>query len=78
MFHVIEFLTDQWVDLERSAAHPLERVLVRRGSRRRAQLRPHVIETEPGPVEAADLFFEDGTATRDVPFAVLAFVEGKE
>jgi len=75
MYHVIEFLTDQWVDLERSAAHPLERVLLRRGSRRRAQVRPHIIETESGPVEAADLFFEDGTATRDVPFATIVFAE---
>jgi hypothetical protein len=73
MYHAIEFAVDLWVDLERSRRHPLERVLLRRGTRRRAQLRPLVLETAYGPLEAADLFFEDGTATRGIPFASFAF-----
>jgi hypothetical protein len=33
------------------------------------------VESEDGPVEVADLFFEDGAATRRVPFAWFTFVE---
>jgi hypothetical protein len=73
MYHAVEFAVDLWLDLERSPSQPLERVLLRRGSRRRAQLRPHVLETWAGPVEVADLFFPDGTAARNVPFAAFAF-----
>jgi hypothetical protein len=75
MYHTIAFAADQWVDLERSPRHRLERLRVRCGERRRAQLRPHVVETPAGPVEAADLFFDDGTTARDVPFACFAFVD---
>jgi hypothetical protein len=39
----------------------------------RAQLKPYVADTADGPVEVADLFFEDGTATRQVPFACFRF-----
>ena len=35
----------------------------------------HVIETVLGPAEVADLFFDDGTATRDIPFGRFAFCE---
>lgn len=73
MYHTVEFLNDFVADLEVSRQQPLERVMIRKGSRRQAQLRPHVIETDDGPVEVADLFFDDGTTTRDVPFAVLTF-----
>ncbi len=73
MYHVIEFVNDWWADLERGPGQPLEQVLLRRGTRRRAQIRPYVIERADGPVEAADLFFEDGTATRGVPFASIKF-----
>jgi hypothetical protein len=75
MYHTIEFNADLWLDLERSPRQPLERVQLRRGTRRRAQLRPHVVETPTGPVEAADLFFEDGTAIRGVPFSAFCFAE---
>ena len=40
----------------------------------RVQIKPYVEETEEGPVEMADLFFEDGSATRKVPFAQFRFV----
>jgi hypothetical protein len=75
VYHAIEFAADLWLDLERSPRQPLERVLFRRGARRRTQLRPYVVEGEMGPVEAADLFFEDGTAARGVPFASFAFAD---
>jgi hypothetical protein len=75
MYHTITFVTDRWVDLERSPRHPLERVLLRTGSRVAAQLKPYVVEGALGLVEVADLFFEDGTATRGVPFACFSFVD---
>ena len=73
--YVIEFFTDFVADLEVSRQKRLERVLIRKGSRLRAQLKPYVVETVHGPVEVADLHFEDGTCTRTVPFACLAFAE---
>jgi hypothetical protein len=45
------------VDLEISPKHCLERMLIRRGTRLQAQIKPYAIETEDGPVEVADLFF---------------------
>jgi hypothetical protein len=75
MFHSIEFTGDAWVDVARSQEQPLERMLVRRGLKGRAQLRPHILETFDGPIEAADLFFEDGSTARAVPFASLCFTE---
>jgi hypothetical protein len=75
MYHTIEFVTDLCVDLERSRNQPLERLLLLRGMRRRVQIRPHVLETPTGPVEVADLFFEDGTACRDVWYDRFEFAD---
>jgi hypothetical protein len=75
MYHTVEFAADLWLDIERSAKQPLERVLVRAGTRHRAQVRPHIVETPSGPVEVADLFFEDGTATRGVRFSRFSFAD---
>jgi hypothetical protein len=75
MYHTVEFAAEFMVDLEVSRKQPLERVLIRRGTRVRAQLRPYVVETDNGPVEVADLFFEDGTSTRGVRFEWFTFVE---
>jgi hypothetical protein len=75
VYHTIEFAVEFVADVEVSPKQPLERVRLRKGSRLRVQVRPHVVETEDGPVEVADLFFDDGTATRNVPFASFAFVE---
>ena len=75
MYHTIEFPADLWVDLEVSPKQPLERVLVRRGTQVRAQIRPHIVETLTGPTEAADLYFEDGTTARDIAFRRFAFTD---
>jgi len=75
MYHTIEFDEALTVDLEISRKQPLERVSIRRGSRLRAQLKPYVVESDDGPTEVADLFFEDGSVTRGVPFAFFSFVE---
>jgi hypothetical protein len=74
MYHTIEFSGEFLADLETSPQHPLERVRIRKGCRLRAQVRPYVVEGGYGPVEVADLFFADGTATRRVPFALFCFV----
>jgi hypothetical protein len=75
MYHTIEFAAEFLADFEISPKHRLERLLIRQSTRLRAQVRPHVVEGEGGPVEVADLFFEDGTAIRMVPFACFSFVE---
>jgi hypothetical protein len=75
MYHPIRFAEDLWLDLERSSKHPLERVFLRANTQRRVQLRPFILETEDGPMEMADLFFEDGTTARGIPFASFTFVE---
>jgi hypothetical protein len=74
VYHSIEFADDLTVDLEVSPRHRLERLLIHRGTRLAAQLKPYVVETAEGPVEVADLFFADGTATRSVRFERFRFV----
>ena len=75
MYHNIEFTVDLQIDLEINCRSRMERVLIPAGARVRAQLRPHVLKSIDGPVEAADLFLDDGTAVRDVRFAFFRFVE---
>jgi hypothetical protein len=75
MYHTIEFNASFTVDVEISPRDRLERVLVRRGSRMQAQIKPYVIESEDGPVEVADLFFADGTTARTVSFSSFVFVD---
>lgn len=75
MYHTIEFTAEFMVDLEISPRHRLERMLVRRGTRLKAQIKPYVVETDDGPVEVADLFFADGTTSRMVRFDSFHFVE---
>jgi hypothetical protein len=75
MYHTIEFIAEFTGDREISRKQPLERVLIPTGTRVRVQLKPYVVEGEDGPIEVADLFFEDGTGTRGVPFASFSFVD---
>lgn len=75
MYHSIEFVDEMVVDLEISPKHHLERLAIQTGTRYQAQIRPYVIETEDGPVEVADLYFDDGTTTRGVPFKHFSFVD---
>jgi hypothetical protein len=75
MYHVLEIDADLWVDVERSPRHRLERVLLRGGTCVLAQIKPQVVETPGGPVEAADLIFADGTAACAVPYAAFRFAE---
>ncbi len=75
MYHTIAFAVDFLADLEVSRKQPLERVQIRKGDRLPAQVKPYVVESDDGPAEVADLFFEDGTATRRVPFSWFRFVD---
>ncbi len=75
MYHTIEFHQTLALDVEISRKQPLERVSLKQGTRLRAQIRPYVVETEDGLIEMADLFFEDGSATRGIRFAYFSFVE---
>jgi len=75
MYHIIEFDEPLTLDLEISSKQPLEQVSVRKGTRLQAQIKPYVVETEEGPVEVADLFFDDGTTTRRVRFSSFSFAD---
>lgn len=75
MYHIIQFAVDFLADVEVSRRQRLERVLLRKGTRLPAQIKPGVVEGEDGPVEVADLLFEDGTAAREVPFAYFCFLD---
>jgi hypothetical protein len=71
----IEFTSDLTVYLEVSRTQLLERLHIRKGDYRRAQIKPYVAESENCPVELADLLFADGTTTRRVPFESFSFVD---
>jgi hypothetical protein len=75
MYHLIEFNTAFTADLEISPRQRLERVRVRKGTRAYVRLRPYVVETAGELDEVADLDFEDGSVTRQVPFERFHFVE---
>jgi hypothetical protein len=74
MYQLIEFATTFTADLEVSPKHRLERLRIQQGTRAYALPRHYVIETEQGPVEVADLYFEDGTVTRRVRCENFRFV----
>jgi hypothetical protein len=71
--HTIEFTVDLQLTPARPSRRRSESVVLHRGTRLPARLRPHVVESDYGPVEVADLFFEDGRAVLDVPFACFRF-----
>jgi hypothetical protein len=75
MYHTIEFHSDLVVTVEVSPTQLLERLRIPKGTRCSAQVKPSVVQTPHGPVEVADLFFEDGTVTRSVLFERFAFVD---
>lgn len=75
MYHTIDFVTDWWADLGRRRGQRLEHVLLRRGTRRRACIRPHLIDKRRGFPEVIDLRFEDGTTAFDVSSSAFAFAD---
>ena len=75
MYHTIQFARAVNINLESSSQRYLEQVRIGPGERRRAQVKPYVLESKMGPIEVADLFFEDGTAARAVRFGCFSFVD---
>ena len=75
MYHTIEFVEELSIDLEISPRDWLQRMLIRRGTRFQAQIKPYVVEMDDGLVEVADLFFGDGATTRMVPFESFTFID---
>lgn len=75
MYHTIRFVREMTISLEGSSQRYLERVRVGPGERRRAQVKPYVLESKSGPTEVADLFFDDGTVARAVRFGCFSFVD---
>jgi len=75
MYHTLEMLVDYAAELELSPQSPCERVLIQQGSRFKARTTAHVVEGDDCPIEVADLYFEDGAVTRNIPYAYLKFVE---
>jgi len=67
MYQVVELLVNWRVELERPQGQPPGRVLLRQGTKVRAEVRPRVLVREKGQVPAADLCFEDGTTALGVP-----------
>lgn len=77
MYHTVEFRLDFMLDLETSPKNYLQQLNIKQGERLKAQLKPYVVETPDGPVEVADLYFEDGATARAVVFACFSFVDEK-
>jgi hypothetical protein len=75
MYHPIEFCRDFITDLEISPKHRLERLRIRKGMRVYASLHASIVETDEGPVEVADLHFDDGTVARQIRYEQFSFVE---
>lgn len=76
MYHHIQFRLKARAEVEWPGSAHLEQLVIRAGTKTRALIKPHVRETKEGPVEVADLHFEDGIIARDVRFASFTFVDG--
>ena len=75
MYHAIRFCAEFVALPEVVPPGQRRRVLLRKGDRLKAQVRPYVVETRRSPAEVADLLFEDGSMTRRVPYRCFAFVD---
>ena len=75
MFHEIEFRWVVLAEVDRPGYALLERAVITEGTRLHANIRPYVAESPDGPIEVADLFFEDGSIARAVRFAAFRFLD---
>jgi hypothetical protein len=75
VYYAIAFAAARWIDVERPPGQALGRLFLRAGTTIRAQIKPYVVEGPEGPMEVADLFFEDGGAIRAMPYACFSFAE---
>jgi hypothetical protein len=74
-YHTIEFRLKAVAAVESAGNGRMEQVVIAPGTRLRAQVNPYVVESDLGPVEAADLSFGDGSIARGVRFASFSFVD---
>jgi hypothetical protein len=75
VYHVIEFVVDWWAEVERAPGQPVVQMLIPRGTKKAVSLRPRIVESGEGPMEVADLGFEDRSTVRGVPFATFVFAD---
>ena len=75
MIHTIEFRLKAVAAVESAGESRMEQVVIRPGTRLQARIRPFVVESDFGPVEVADLFFEDGSVAHGVRFASFSFLD---
>jgi hypothetical protein len=75
MYHSIEFERDLLAELDVPGQGRTPRVQIDKGTRLKAEIRPYVVESVLGPIEAADLLLEDGTVARTVTFASFHFLD---
>jgi hypothetical protein len=73
MYHTIRFVVARNLDIQVTRRDRLELARVNIGTVCRAQIKPYVLFAHDGPVEMADLFFEDGTQALEVRFADFTF-----
>ena len=75
MYHSIEFKRDLLAELDIPGEGRTPRVLIDKGTRLKAEIRPYVVESVLGPIEAADLLLEDGTIAHSVACASFRFLD---
>jgi len=75
MLHTIEFRWVVLADVDRADYAFPQKVVIKEGTRLQAEIKPYVAESDDGPVEVADLTFEDGSIARAVRFAAFRFLD---
>lgn len=75
MYHSIEFKRDLLAELDIPGEGRTPQVLIDKGTRLKAEIRPYVVESALGPIEAADLLLEDGTIAHRVAFATFRLLD---
>jgi hypothetical protein len=75
MYHSIEFARNLLAELDIPGEGRTPLVLIDKGTRVKAEIRPYVVESVLGPIEAADLWLQDGTIAHRVDFASFRFLD---
>jgi hypothetical protein len=75
MIHEIEFRWVVLAEVDRPEYAYLQRVVIKEGTRMHARIKPYVAQSPDGPVEVADLYFDDGSVARAVRFAAFRFLD---
>ncbi len=75
MAHIIEFCKGFTADVQVLSKKRMERIRIRNGMQACVEVRPYVLETQKGPVEAADLYFKEGCVIHNVLYEDFRFVD---